>query len=320
MTSGYVVDGLNGFMKGDNSPSIRKGDIEGYAFPLPPLAEQQRIVDRIESLFDKLDQAKELVQSALDSFDTRKAAILHKAFTGDLTQKWREEHGIGIDSWEECPLSEVSAVNPKRVDVKGLSDELIVTFVPMPAVSDVLGIIETPQEKMLGEVKKGYTNFRENDVIFAKITPCMENGKTAIVGKLTNDIGFGSTEFHVLRCSDKLNNHFLYHTLRSQHVRDEAKAVMSGAVGQQRVPKSFLESFSINRPSVLEQEEIVRILDNLFGKEQQAKELCDAIEKIDLMKKAILARAFRGELGTNDPKEESALKLLKEICAERGVN
>jgi len=70
-------------------------------FPLPPLAEQQRIVDCIESLFEKLDQAKGLIQEALDSFESRKAAILHKAFTGELTKKWREENGVGMDSWGE---------------------------------------------------------------------------------------------------------------------------------------------------------------------------------------------------------------------------
>lgn len=89
---------------------------------------------------------------------------------------------------------------------------------------------------------------------------------------------------------------------------------MTGAVGQQRVPKSFLEDYPLTIPSVPEQVEIVRILDSLFAKEQQAKEAAEAVlEKIDLLKKSILARAFRGELGTNDPTEESALELLKEI-------
>ena len=111
MTSPYTVDGLNQYMKGDNSPSIRKDDIENYAYPIPPLPEQQRIVDRIESLFAKLDEAKQKAQEALDSFEARKAAILHKAFTGELTAQWRKEHGVGMESWSWIPLKKCGSWN-----------------------------------------------------------------------------------------------------------------------------------------------------------------------------------------------------------------
>ena len=110
MTSSYVVDGLNQYMKGDNSPSIRKDDIELFAYPIPPLAEQQRIVDRIEYLFANLDEAKEKAQSVLDSFETRKAAILHKAFTGELTVQWRAEHGVEMERWVNETLQSVCSM------------------------------------------------------------------------------------------------------------------------------------------------------------------------------------------------------------------
>lgn len=281
---------------------------------LPPLTEQQRIVDRIESLFAKLDEAKEKAQAVVDSYETRKAAILHKAFTGELTANWREAHGVGMESWESVPLSNVCTVNPKKVDTKNLPDELEVSFFPMPALSEIYGEITEPQTRPLKEVRSGFTNFSEGDVVFAKITPCMENGKSAVIGKLVNGIGFGTTEFFVLRCSDKLYNRFLYHLVRGKSFRDKAKAVMTGAVGQQRVPKSFLENYLLHLPEVDEQEEIVRVLDYLFTKEQQAKEAAEAVlDQIDLMKKSILARAFRGELGTNDPTDEPAVELLKKV-------
>ncbi len=291
--------------------------LKNMSFPLPSIVEQQRIVDIIEQQFEKLDTAKELVQNALDSFENRKTAILHKAFTGELTAKWREENGVSLDDWEEKELKELCTVNPKRVDTKDIGDDIDVTFVPMTSVSDKLGIIEKPIIKKLREVKKGYTNFCKDDVLFAKITPCMENGKSAIVGKLINNIGFGSTEFHVLRCSDKLDKKYLHNLVRWQMFLDEAKAVMTGAVGQQRVPKSFLDEYVLNVPTMEEQQEIVRVLENLLDNEQRAKELCDVIEKIDLMKKAILSRAFRGELGTNNSNEESAIELLKDILNEQ---
>ena len=285
-----------------------------FSIPLPPFAEQQRIVDRIESLFAKLDEAREKAQAVVDSFETRKAAILHRAFTGELTAKWREEHGVRMESWEQCSLSDVCTVNPKKADTKDLPDELEVSFFPMPALSEIYGEITDPQTRLLKEVRSGFTNFSEGDVVFAKITPCMENGKSAVVGKLVNDIGYGTTEFFVLRCSDRLYNRFLYHLVRDKLFRDKAKAVMAGAVGQQRVPKRYLETYKLNLPKFNEQREIVRILDGSFAKEQQTKEAAEAVlDQIDLMKKSILARAFRGELGTNDPSEESAVELLKEI-------
>lgn len=299
---------------GGAQPNISSNKICEMAFPLAPIAEQQRIVNLIENLFDKLDEARGKVQAMLDSFETRKAAILHEAFTGELTAKWRAEHGVGKDSWLEGCLSDFCEVNPKKAVTKNLSDDLDVSFVPMPALSDVLGEIIDPQVRKLKDVRNGFTNFSEGDVVFAKITPCMENGKSAVVGPLVNDMGFGTTELYVLRCTKMLFNRYLYHLVRSQSFRAEAKAVMTGAVGQQRVPKSFLESYPIALPSVPEQTEIVRILDSLFTKEQQAKEAAEAVlEQINLLKKSILARAFRGELGTNDPSEESAVELLKRV-------
>lgn len=308
---------LYDFTNATTVPAIRKTDLEKISFPLAPLAEQQRIVDRIESLFTKLDEAKEKAQAVVDSFETRKAAILHKAFTGELTAKWREEHGVRMESWEQCSLSDVCTVNPKKVDTKDLPDELEVSFFPMPALSEIYGEITDPQTRLLKEVRSGFTNFSEGDVVFAKITPCMENGKSAVVGKLVNDIGYGTTEFFVLRCSDRLYNRFLYHLVRDKLFRDKAKAVMAGAVGQQRVPKRYLETYKLNLPKFNEQREIVRILDGSFAKEQQTKEAAEAVlDQIELMKKSILARAFRGELGTNDPSEESAVELLKQVIEQ----
>ena len=96
-----------GKMFGTAIPYIRLGNLQEFPTPIPPLAEQQRIVDRIESLFAKLDEAKEKAQAVVDSFETRKAAILHKAFTGELTAKWREERGVGMDSWEKKSVGEL---------------------------------------------------------------------------------------------------------------------------------------------------------------------------------------------------------------------
>lgn len=299
-------------------PALRKTDLENIPIPLPPLNEQQRIVNRIESLFAKLDRAKELIENTLAQFEQNKMAILHKTFTGELTAKWRKENNIDLSSWENGILMDFCKINPKKINTKEFDDDMIVSFIPMPCVSDIWGKIVKKELRKLGEVKKGYTNFCEGDVLFAKITPCMENGKSAIVDKLENDIGFGSTEFYVLRCDEnKLNNKYLHYFVRQKTFRDEAKGEMTGAVGQQRVPKTFLENYKMKVPTIKEQQEIVNILDRLLDKYNKIKNLEQQLEKIELLKKAILAKAFRGELGTNNPDEESAENLLKEILAEK---
>ena len=299
-------------------PAIRKSDLEVIPFPLPPLPEQQRIVARIESLFAKLDEVKEKVQAVVDGYEDRKAAILHKAFTGELTAKWREENNVKLSDWTTYKLKEICKINPKKIDTKDMPDNLEVSFFPMPALSEIYGAITEPQTRLLKEVRTGFTNFCEGDVVFAKITPCMENGKSAVIGKLVNNIGFGTTEFFVLRCEEGLYNRFLYHMVRSRHFRDEAKSVMTGAVGQQRVPKGFLEEYLIHLPLYKEQNEIVRLLDSFFIKERQIVDTSENIlDQIDTMKKSILARAFRGELGTNDPADEPAVELLKKVLQEQ---
>lgn len=297
---------------------VNKSKLESCLFPVAPLNEQQRIVNRIESLFAKLDRAKELIENTLAQFEQNKMAILHKAFTGELTAKWRKENNIDLSSWENGILMDFCKINPKKINTKEFDDDMIVSFIPMPCVSDIWGKIIKKELRKLGEVKKGYTNFCEGDVLFAKITPCMENGKSAIVDKLENDIGFGSTEFYVLRCDEnKLNNKYLHYFVRQKTFRDEAKGEMTGAVGQQRVPKTFLENYKMKVPTIEEQQEIVNILDNLLAKYNKIKNLEQQLEKIELLKKAILAKAFHGELGTNNPDKESAENLLKEILAEK---
>lgn len=317
-TTDYKKSIVNRVNRAVNQVSINQKQLCSLEIPITNLKEQQRIVNRIESLFAKLDRAKELIENTLAQFEQNKMAILHKAFTGELTAKWRKENNIDLSSWENGILMDFCKINPKKINTKEFDDDMIVSFIPMPCVSDIWGKIVKKELRKLGEVKKGYTNFCEGDVLFAKITPCMENGKSAIVDKLENDIGFGSTEFYVLRCDEnKLNNKYLHYFVRQKTFRDEAKGEMTGAVGQQRVPKTFLENYKMKVPTIEEQQEIVNILDKLLAKYNKIKNLEQQLEKIELLKKAILAKAFRGELGTNNPDEESAENLLKEILAEK---
>ncbi len=325
---------------------IRKELIEGFVIGLPPLNEQKRIAEKVERLLSKIEEAKQLIEEAKETFELRRAAILDKAFRGELTRKWREEHPdienaeVLYDKiislikpkkfeiieeqseyipckWKWVRLGEVVQVNPPKKKLNEVSEEQKCTFIPMPAVSDKTGKIEEPEEREYRKVKKGYTFFLENDVLFAKITPCMENGKSAIARQLKNGFGYGSTEFHVLRTSEYVNEQYIHYLVRSQRFRAKAKREMTGAVGQQRVPKEFLLNYPFPLPPKEEQDAIVNILDDIFAKDNCSKFNLQLESELDILKQCILSKAFRGELGTNDPSEESAVELLKEVLQEQ---
>jgi len=165
-----------------------------------------------------------------------------------------------LSSARYLSLSQACFINPKKSELRLPSKDLPVSFVPMAAVDEQFGCIVDSEARPLGEVQKGFTYFREGDVLLAKITPCMENGKAAIARGLVNGIGFGSTEFHVLRPKEGVLPEWVYYFVRSSTFRAEAATRMTGSAGQQRVPVSFLEEKTIPIPSVEEQHRIIRLL------------------------------------------------------------
>ena len=163
--------------------------------------------------------------------------------------------------WSVKPLGEVCSVNPKLAASDAPAADTEVTFVPMAAVDEVSGTIARPEHRRYSEVAKGYTSFRENDVLFAKITPCMQNGKTAVASNLCNGFGFGSTEFHVLRSTGSVLPRWVFAFIRQPAFRNAAEGSFTGSAGQQRVPSDFLKAFPIPVPPLAEQERLVKLLD-----------------------------------------------------------
>lgn len=162
-------------------------------------------------------------------------------------------------------LADICTINPRLPRDHGLTDETTVSFVPMAAVDETFGEIAVQAERVFCEVKRGYTHFRNNDVLFAKITPCMQNGKAAIARELRNGIGFGSTEFHVLRHGNSVLPEWLFYFIRQDSFREQAKRSFTGTAGQQRVPAPFLEKASIPLPPLAEQRRIVDVLSRAEG-------------------------------------------------------
>jgi len=187
------------------------------------------------------------------------------------------------DNWEWKALPEICKLNPKRPRVQR-DDNAPTSFVPMQAVDDVEGKIVNVETRRYEEVKRGYTYFEENDVLFAKITPSMENGKAAIAQNLIDGFGFGTTEFHVFRPNDGILPAWIFYYIRRASFRAEAKSRFRGAVGQQRVPDDFLKSYEIPIPfpndsvrSLETQRRIVLRLESLLAEVKSARELQESV-------------------------------------------
>lgn len=273
--------------------------IESLTFPLPPLSEQQRIVERIEKLFAKLDEAKERLQEVADSFAVRKAGILHKAFTGELTKQWRRENGVSDESWEEKKLSEITEnQDSKRIPLsKSQRDNMnrIYDYYGASGIIDkVDDYIFEGKKLLIGEDGANLVT-RSKDIAF------IADGKYWV-----------NNHAHILDVKDTVLLMYLCHYINNM---DLIPYVTGSA--QPKLTQAKMNNIKIFLPTLSEQHEIVRLIDDLLARERAAQQATEqALVSIDLMKKSILARALRGELGTNKASEASALELLKQVLAE----
>lgn len=244
--------------------------IENIKIPVPPIDIQKKISEECGKIEDeshtKMHKVNELGNKIANLFD-------------DVIGKLQKVEKL-------C-----SVINPSKSDIKSLDGSTLVSFVEMSSVSND-GYIEQKIDRPLAEVRKGsYTYFAEGDIIIAKITPCMENGKCALATGLTNGIGFGSSEFHVLRANGKLiNNVYLFAYLNRKEIRDRAAAVMTGSSGHRRVPISFYEDLEIPVPSMDEQN---KIAEEYLKLSAEIKSMRDYVESAPSRKQAILDKYLK---------------------------
>lgn len=236
-------------------------------------------------------------------------------------------HEIQVDDaypsgWALSSIGEVAEVNPSKATLK-LEDDDIVSFIPMAAVEPLSNVIDLSATRAFKDVKKNFTRFVEDDVLFAKITPCMENGKVAVAKGLHQGRGCGTTEFHVLRPSHAISSKYLFYFVVRDAFRNDAKRNMSGAVGQQRVPADFVRDAEIPLPPLAEQERIVSKIDELFSDiEAGERALKRARAALARYRKSVLKAAVTGALTVdwreaNKDKLQPADKLLARILTAR---
>src|SRR5574340_573546 len=231
----------------------------------------------------------------------------------------------GQREWPVKAIEEVAEVNP-RIDKSAIPDDSPVSFVPMPAVGARNGSIYVEETRPAVEVKKGFTSFLEGDVLFAKITPCMENGKMAVVPKLVNGYGFGSTEFHVLRPKSGMDAKYLYYYVSSQSFRSEAERYMTGAVGQKRVSTTYLKQCTIPVAPLDQQKRVVAEIEKQFSRLDEAVANLKRVKaNLTRYKAAVLKAAVEGRLVETEAElarregrtYETGAKLLQRILETR---
>ena len=185
-----------------------------------------------------------------------------------------------MNAYPLVPLGEICTVNPRKKGAECSGEDMVVSFVPMSAVDERFGTIAVREERPLSDISKGFTAFENGDVLFAKITPCMENGKIALARNLVNGVGRGSTEFFVLRPGDRVLDEYVYHFIRQPRFREVARQNFTGTAGQQRVPKSFMENALVTLPPLSEQREIVGVLNRAARIEHLRTQATDRLRGI----------------------------------------
>lgn len=312
LNSNVVEHQQNSAENGSAQPNLSAASVLNYKLPLPPIPEQQRIVDRIESLFEKLDEAKEKAQAVVDGFEDRKAAILHKAFAGELTERWRVTNGIDASSWQHLRIADFAKVKGGKRLPKGCALTIEKTNHPYLRIADFgddtidLSDIHYITDDIYEQISRYII---EAGDVYISIVGTI--GKCGTVPEELN--GANLTENAARIITKRTLPRFLVGFLSSPVAQEDIKGrIRSATLG--KLSLTNINSIIVPIPTKEEQKEIVWVLDKLLKSEYEAKESAEqVITQIDTMKKSILARAFRGELGTNDPSDESAEELLKRI-------
>jgi len=218
--------------------------------PLPPISKQRDIANKFDALFQSVRLGIKRLAQASQQQSGLVEAIIQQHFDSGIAR-----------GWPMLSLEQIATVNPTPAR---LDADTLINFVAMSAVDKTIGQITQPELRIVADLKGSYKQFCKGDVIFARITPCMQNGKTAVVSGLSTDYGYGSTEFHVVRPGDLVIGSWLHQIFRTSSFKVAAARHFIGTAGQQRVPASFLREYLVPVPSIAEQHSAVTTLESLL--------------------------------------------------------
>ncbi|MEG8747643.1 restriction endonuclease subunit S [Klebsiella pneumoniae] len=267
----------------------------------PPLEEQSLIAAFLDKKTALIDEAISIKEKQINLLKERKQIIIQQAVTQGLDPNVPMKDS-GVDwigdipeHWEVVPLKRLAVLSPS-VKVSNRKSKELVTFLAMEKVSTD-GFIDQDTLMPICDVSQGFTVFNRGDVIVAKITPCFENGKSAWLNNLQTEFGYGSTEFHVLRCGQRIIGSFLYLIVSSPLFLNAGEAMMTGSAGQKRVPSSFIQNFPTAIPGVAEQEKIVSKVKELFSQiDVVVASTVNQIEKLKEYKTTLINSAVTGKI------------------------
>ena len=297
-SSDFIQKGTHTYSGTVGQQRISMDFVRNYPVPLPPVDVQQRIVDCIESLFAKLDEAREKAEAVFDGFESRKAAILHKAFTGELTEKWRKEKNISLESWDSCRLISVLKEKPRNgYSPKPVECKTNVKSMTLSATTS--GFFRPEFFKYIDEEipENSHLWLSQGDILIQRANSLEKVGTSAIYTGGDHEFIYPDL---IMKLQVRAPHSYKYiaYILSTQPTLSYFRSKATGTAGNMpKINQQIVSNTPIVVPSCEEQNEIVRILDGLLAKDQQARDAAESVlERIDLMKKSILAKAFRGEL------------------------
>jgi len=283
-------------------PNIGMNVLENLKVTRPQKSEQTAIARYLDQKTSEIDQLIAQKERLLALWEEEKTALINQAVTRGLDAGAKmKDSGVAWlgevpEHWEVKRLKYVGEINPTKDFDFEYDTETLCTFLPMEKVSEE-GEIDCSIKKPVSELVSGFTFFKKNDVIVAKITPCFENGKGAILEKLDTDFGFGSTEFHVIRPKNDVLGKFLYFLTKSEIFMNMGEAMMIGSAGQKRVPTDFIRNFTVSLPKLLEQTAIVRHIETQTARIQtQMNQTRKLIELLREYRATLISEVVTGKV------------------------
>ena len=274
----HAKEALERVTQGSTFQAIGGGELCNLPILLPPLPEQRAIA----AVLDSIDDAIESAEAVIAATEELRDSLLHQLLTHGVPgwhSEWKEVPGLGTlpAGWDVVRLGEVAEVNPRRPRLTVAADTPV-TFLPMSAIAENAQGIIARELRPYAEVSTGYTYFEENDLLFSKITPCLQNGKHTLAKGLEEGFGFGTTEFHVVRADARLVAPYLFRVLTQTHIIERCAKSFTGTAGQQRIQPETLKDLPLSLPPLSEQQAIAALLDGVDATLERARTERDGLQ------------------------------------------